>query len=81
MTDEQIKSISWICKSHILLAGYYHTVYEAEGVPFRLIKYTSVPTDECRERYKGARSVTTYRLNWESMRRKKLTEKLKEIEL
>lgn len=81
MTDEQIKAISWICTSHMATEEYHYSTYKAENVPFKLLRHSSVPTDACRDRYPGVRANTRYSLNGHTMTRKKLIERLKEIEL
>lgn len=81
MTDEQIKKIAFRFVSHLAMADYHESTYKAADVPFELYMFSSVPTEEYKMEHPRARTSVRYSLNGEVMRRKKLIEKLKEIEL
>lgn len=81
MTDEQINNIAFRCVSHLSMAEYHVSTYKAVDVPFELYRYGSVPTEDYKMEHPRARTSVRYSLNGEVMSKKKLIEKLKEIEL
>lgn len=81
MTYEQIKGIRFRFVSHIALSAYHLSHYVAEDVPFDLRLEVAVPTEEYKYENPKARCIKWYMLDGVWMRRKKLIEKLKSIEL
>lgn len=81
MTYEQIKGIMFRFVSHMAMSDFHISKYVAEDVPFDLMMEVAVPTEEYRQEHPKARCRRRYMLNGHWMRRKKLIEKLKEIEL
>ena len=81
MTDEQIKGIKFRFVSHMAMSDYHISQYVAEDVPFDLRMEVAVPTEEYKYDHPRARCRRQYMLDGHWMRRKKLIEKLKEIEL
>ena len=81
MTDEQIKGIRFRFVSHIAMSDFHISQYVAEDVPFDLRMEVAVPTEEYKYEHSRARCTKCYMLDGHWMRRKKLTEKLKEIEI
>ena len=81
MTYEQIKGISFRFVSHIAMSDYHISQYVAEDVPFDLRLEVAVPTEEYKYEHPRARCAKWYMLDEHWMKRKKLIEKLKEIEI
>ena len=81
MTDEQIKGIRFRFVSHMAMSDSHLSQYVAEDVPFDLRMEVAVPTEEYKDEHPKARCTRRYMLNGHWMRRKKLIEKLKEIEI
>ena len=81
MTDEQINGIRFRFVSHIAMSDFHISQYVAEDVTFDLRMEMAVPTEEYKQEHPKARCRRQYMLNGHWMRRKKLIEKLKEIEL
>ena len=81
MTDEQIKGIRFRFVSHIAMSDSHISQYVAEDVPFDLRLEVAVPTEEYKYEYPKARCKKRYMLDGHWMRRKKLIEKLKSIEI
>ena len=81
MTDEQINGIRFCFVSHIAMSDYHISQYVAEDVPFDLRVEVAVPTEEYRHEHPKARCRCWYMLDGHWMRRKKLIEKLKSIEI
>ena len=81
MTDEQIKGIRLRFVSHIAMSDFHISQYVAEDVPFDLRMEVAVPTEEYKYENLKARCRRRYMLDGHWMRRKKLIEKLKEIEI
>ncbi|MGM9740059.1 MAG: hypothetical protein ACI3ZP_05590 [Candidatus Cryptobacteroides sp.] len=81
MTEEQINSIAFMCVSHLATADYHVSTYKAVDVPFELYRCGSVPTEDYKMEHPRARTSVRYSLNGEVMSRKKLIDKLKEIEV
>ena len=81
MTDEQIKGIRFRFVSHLAMSDYHLSQYVAEDVPFDLRLEVAVPTEEYKYENPKARCRRRYMLDGVWMRRKKLIEKLKSIEL
>ena len=81
MTYEQIKGIRFRFVSHISMSDFHISQYVAEDVPFDLRLEVAVPTEEYKYEHPKARGTKWYMLDGHWMRRKKLIEKLKEIEL
>ena len=81
MTDEQIKGIRFRFVSHLAMSDYHLSQYVAEDVPFHLRLEVAVPTEEYKYENPKARCRRRYMLDGVWMRRKKLIEKLKSIEL
>ena len=81
MTDEQIKSIRFRFVSHISMSDFHISQYVAEDVPFDLRMEVGVPTEEYKYEHPKARCKKWYMLDGHWMRRKKLIEKLKSIEI
>lgn len=81
MTDEQIKGIRFRFVSHLAMSDYHLSQYVAEDVPFDLRLEVAVPTEEYKYENPKARCTNRYMLDGHWMRRKKLIEKLKEIEI
>ena len=81
MTDEQIKGIRFRFVSHIAMSDFHISQYVAEDVPFDLRMEVAVPTEEYKYENPKARCRSWYMLDGHWMRRKKLIEKLKEIEI
>lgn len=81
MTDEQIKGIRFRFVSHIAMSDFHISQYVAEDVPFDLRMEMAVPTEEYKLEHPKARCRKWYMLDGHWMRRKKLIEKLKSIEI
>ena len=81
MTYEQINSIRFRFVSHIAMSDFHISQYVAENVPFSLRVEVAVPTEEYRHEHPKTRCRSCYMLDGHWMKRKKLIEKLKEIEL
>ena len=81
MTDEQIKGIKFRFVSHIAMSDFHISQYVAEDVPFDLMMEVAVPTEEYKQEQPKARCRKWYRLDGVWIRRKKLIEKLKSIEI
>ena len=81
MTDEQIKGIRFRFVSHMAMSDFHLSQYVAEDVPFDLRMEVAVPTEEYRQEHPKARCRSCYMLDGHWIRRKKLIEKLKSIEL
>ena len=81
MTDEQIKGIRFRFVSHIAMSDYHISQYVAEDVPFDLRMEVAVPTEEYKFEHPKSRCTKWYMLDGHWMKRKKLIEKLKDIEL
>ena len=81
MTYEQIKGIRFRFVSHIAMSDFHISQYVAEDVPFDLRLEVAVPTEEYKYENPKARCTKWYMLDGHWMRRKKLIEKLKEIEI
>lgn len=81
MTDEQIKGIRFRFVSHIAMSDYHTSQYVAKDVPFDLRMEVAVPTEEYKYEHPKARCTTWFMLDGHWMKRKKLIEKLKKIEL
>ena len=81
MTDEQIKGIRFRFVSHMAMSDYHISQYVAKDVPFDLRLEMAVPTEEYKYEHPRARCRRWYMLDGHWMRRKKLIEKLKEIEI
>ena len=81
MTDEQINGIRFRFVSHIAMSDFHISQYVAEDVPFDLRLVVAVPTEEYKYEQQKARCTKRYMLEGHWMRRKKLIEKLKSIEL
>lgn len=81
MTDEQIKGIKFRFVSHIAMSDFHISQYVAEDVPFDLMMEVAVPTEEYRQEHPKARCRKWYMLDGVWIRRKKLIEKLKSIEI
>ena len=81
MTDEQIKGIRFRFVSHIAMSDSHISQYVAEDVPFDLRMEVAVPTEEYKYEYPKARWKRWYMLDGHWMRRKKLIENLKFIEI
>ena len=81
MTDDQIKGIRFRFVSHIAMSDYHFSQYVSEDVPFDLRMEVAVPTEEYKYEHPRARCRRRYMLDGVWMRRKKLIEKLKSIEL
>ena len=81
MTDEQIKGIRFRFVSHMAMSDFHISQYVAEDVPFDLRMEAAVPTEEYKYENPRARCTRRYMLDGHWMRRKKLIEKLKEIEI
>ena len=79
--DEQIKGIRFCFVSHIAMSDYHISQYVAEDVPFDLRMEVAVPTEEYKFEHPKARCTKWYMLDGHWMKRKKLIEKLKDIEL
>ena len=81
MTDEQIKGIRFRFVSHLAMSDYHISQYVAEDVPFDLRMEVAAPTEEYKQERPKARCTIRYMLDGHWMKRKKLIEKLKEIEI
>ncbi len=81
MTDEQIKSIKCRFVSHLAMSDFHFSQYVAEDVPFSLRVEVAVPTEEYRHEHPKARCRSCYMMNGHWISKKKLIEKLKEIEI
>ena len=81
MTDEQIKGIRFRFVSHMAMSDFHISQYVAEDVPFDLRLEVDVPTEEYKQEHPKARCTRRYMLDGHWMRRKKLIEKLKSIEI
>lgn len=81
MTYDQIKGIRCRFVSHMAMSDFHISQYVAEDVPFDLRLEVAVPTEEYKYERPRARCRRRYMLNGHWMRRKKLIEKLKEIEI
>lgn len=81
MTYEQIKGIRLRFVSHIAMSDFHIRQYVAEDVPFDLRLEVAEPTEEYKYEHPRARCRTWYMMDGHWMRRKKLIEKLKEIEI
>ena len=81
MTYEQIKGIRFRFVSHIAMSDFHISQYVAEDVPFDLMMEVAVPTEEYKYEHSRARCRRWYMLDGHWMRRKKLIEKLKSIEI
>lgn len=81
MTDEQIKVIRFRFVSHLAMSDFHISQYVAEDVPFDLRMEVAVPTEEYKHERPKARCRRHYMLDGHWMRRKKLIEKLKSIEI
>ena len=81
MTDEQIKGIRFRFVSHMAMSDFHYSQYVAKDVPFDLRLEMAVPTEEYKQEHPKARCRRRYMLDGHWMRRKKLIEKLKEIEI
>ena len=81
MTYEQIKDIRFRFVSHIAMSDFHISQYVAEDVPFDLRLEVAVPTEEYKQEHPKARCTKWYMLEGHWMKRKKLIEKLKEIEI
>ena len=81
MTDEQINGIRFRFVSHIAMSDFHFSQYVAEDVPFDLRLEMAVPTEEYKYEHPKARCTKWYMLDGHWMRRKKLIEKLKSIEI
>ena len=81
MTDEQIKGIRFRFVSHMAMSDFHYSQYVAKDVPFDLRLEMAVPTEEYKQEHPKARCRRRYMLDGHWMRRKKLIEKLKEIEV
>ena len=81
MTDEQIKGIRLRFVSHLAMSDYHISQYVAEDIPFDLRMEVAVPTEEYKQEHPKARCTRRYMLDEHWMRRKKLIEKLKKIEI
>lgn len=81
MTDEQIKGIRFRFVSHMAMSDYHISQYVAEDVPFDLRLEVAVPTEEYKQEHPRARCTRRFMLDGVKISKKKLIEKLKEIEL
>lgn len=81
MTYEQIKGIRFRFVSHLEMPDCHISQYVAEDVPFDLRLEVAVPTEEYKQEHPKARCTKWYMLDGVWIRRKKLIEKLKEIEI
>ena len=81
MTDEQIKGIRFRFMSHLAMSDFHISQYVAEDVPFDLRLEVAVPTEEYKYEHPKARCTRRYMLDGVWISKKKLIEKLKEIEL
>lgn len=81
MTDDQIKGIRFRFACHIAMSDFHISQYVAEDIPFDLRLEVAVPTEEYRQEHPKARCTRRYMLDGVWMRRKKLIEKLRTIEL
>ena len=81
MTDEEIKGIRFRFVSHIAMSDFHISQYVAEDVPFDLRLEVAVPTEEYKYEYPRARCRRRYILDGVQIIRKKLIEKLKQIEI
>lgn len=81
MTDEQIARIKFRFISHIAMSDFHISQYVAEDVPFDLRMEVAVPTEEYKYEHPRARCRRRYMLDGHWMRRKKLIEKLRSIEI
>ena len=81
MTDEQIKGIRFRYVSHLAMSDFHISQYVAEDIPFHIWLEVAVPTEEYKYEHPKARCRRWYMLDGVWMRRKKLIEKLKEIEI
>ena len=81
MTDEQIKGIRFRFVSHMAMSDYHISQYVAEDVPFDFRMEVAVPTEEYKHEHPKARCTRRYMLDGHWIRRKKLIEKLKSIEI
>ena len=81
MTYEQIKGIRFRFVSHMAMSDFHISQYVAEDVPFDLRMEVAAPTEEYKQEHPKARCRRWYMLDGHWMRRKKLIEKLKDIEL
>lgn len=81
MTDEQIKGIRSRFVSHIAMSDFHYSHYVAEDVPFDLRLEVAVPTEEYKYEHPKARCTRRYMLDGNWISKKKLIEKLKEIEI
>ena len=79
--DKQIKGIRFCFVSHIAMSDYNISQYVAEDVPFDLRMEVAVPTEEYKLEHPKARCTKWYMLDGHWTKRKKLIEKLKDIEL
>ena len=78
---EQIKGIRFRFVSDIAVPDYHISQYVAEDVPFDLRMEVAVPTEEYKFEHPKARCTKWYMLDGHWMKRKKLIENLKDIEL
>lgn len=81
MTYDQIKGIRFRFVSHLEMSDCHISQYVAEDVPFDLRLEVAVPTEEYKQEHPKARCTKWYMLDGVWIRRKKLIEKLKEIEI
>ena len=81
MTDEQIKGIRFRFVSHMAMSDFHISQYVAEDVPFDLRMEVAEPTEEYKFEHPKARCTRRYMLDGHWMRRKKLIEKLRSIEI
>ena len=81
MTYEQIKGIRFRFVSHLAMSDFHISQYVAEDVPFDLRLEVAVPTEEYKYEHPRARCTRRYMLDGHWISKKKLIEKLKEIEI
>ena len=81
MTGEQIKGIRFRFVSHIAMSDFHISQYVAEDVSFDLRMEMAVPTEEYKLEHPRARCRRRYMLDGVQISKKKLIEKLKEIEI
>ena len=81
MTYDQIKGIRFRFVSHIAMSDFHFSQYVAEDVSFDLRIEMAVPTEEYKYEHPRARCRRRYMLDGHWISKKKLIEKLKEIEI
>ena len=81
MTDEQINGTRFRFVSHIAMSDFHISQYVAEDIHFDLRLEVAVPTEEYKYEHPKARCTRRYMLDGNWISKKKLIEKLKEIEI